>query len=324
MRYRTLGRTGIAVSEIGHGLWGMGDWSGSDETASVAALKASQALGCTFYDSAWAYGRGRSDALLGRLGLGLGEGERRPVLAGKVPPKNWKWPASPNDSLSEVYPLDHVLEMAADSCRRAGVETMDLMQLHVWDDAWAADPGFERLVAELKGRRLCRAFGLSLNRWEPANGLKALRTGAVDAVQVIYNIFDQSPEDELFPYCAEHGVGVIARVPLDEGSLGGGLTLQTRFPEGDWRGRYFGPENLPETVARVEALKGLLPPGASLPDVALRFILESPVVSTVIVGMRSPAHIAANVAASGRPLDPALMAQLRLHRWDRAPADWAS
>jgi aryl-alcohol dehydrogenase-like predicted oxidoreductase len=321
MRYRTLGRTGLSVSEIGHGLWGMGGWTGSDEASSIEALKASRARGCTFYDSAWAYGEGRSDALLSHIGS---EGDHSLVLASKVPPKNWKWPSSPADTLSDVYPVDHVIEFAEDSCRRAGVDTLTLMQLHVWDDAWATDPGFEKLVSEIKKRKLCLAFGLSLNRWEPSNGLRAIRTGLVDTVQVIYNVFDQSPEDELLPLCAEQNVGVIARVPLDEGSLGGKFTLETRFPPDDWRAKYFGPENLPPTVERVEKLRQALPPETSLPDVALRFILQNPVISTVIVGMRTLDHIEANLAASGRPIEPSLMVELRKHRWDRPVTEWAN
>lgn len=320
MRFRTLGRTGFSVSEIGHGLWGMGDWSGSAETTSIEALKASQAGGCNFYDSAWAYGRGRSDALLRHI---AGGGDHPPVLASKVPPKNWKWPGSSADKFSDVYPIDYVIKSAEASCLKAGVDTLALMQLHVWDDTWTTDPGFEKIVLELKKRKLCVAFGLSLNRWQPANGLKAIRTGLVDAVQVIYNIFDQSPEDELLPICAERNIGVIARVPLDEGSLGGNLTLETRFASDDWRAKYFGPENLPPTIQRVEKLRQALPPNASMPDLALRFILQNPVISTVIVGMRSLAHVKANLAASDRPIEPGLMAELRKHRWDRPVADWA-
>ena len=300
----------------------MGDWSGSSDDASLAALEASFAAGCTFYDSAGAYGMGRSDRLLGALVA------RHPdsgiITAGKIMPKNLRWPASSDDRLTDVFPLDYAVRQAELSQERMGVSTIDIMQLHVWHDAWASDPEFERIVTTLKERKLARWFGLSLNRWEPWNGIQAIRTGLIDTVQVIYNVFDQAPEDALFPACAEHDVGVIARVPLDEGSLSGRLTLETRFPAEDWRSGYFGPDNLAATVQRVDALKPLVPSGMSLAEVALRFILENKAVSTLIVGMRSAAHVEENTALSdGVSLEPALTAALREHRWDRVPAPWS-
>jgi len=323
MKYRSLGRTGLQVSEIGHGLWGMGDWSESEDAASLEAMRQSMQAGCNFYDSAWAYGAGRSDQLLGRLVAAC-----RPArihTATKIPPANDKWPASAEDEFDTVFPLDHIVKYAEDSRRRIGVEQIDLLQLHVWDDSWAADPKFRKVVEHIKHSGVAKYFGISLNRWEPGNGIKAIETGLIDTVQVIYNIFDQAPEDALLPICAEHNIGVIARVPLDEGSLGGKLTLETRFPAGDWRARYFGPENLPETVERVARLKRILPAGMTLPELALRFILQNPAVSTVIAGMRRPAHIAQNTGLSGlEPLPPSLMAALRDQRWDRKVAPWAS
>ncbi len=143
-------------------------------------------------------------------------------------------------------------------------------------------------------------------------------------MQVIYNIFDQSPEDKLFPLCREMNIGVIARVPLDEGSLGGKLTAETRFPKGDWRSGYFGPENLNNTVVRVDKLKPLVPADMSLPEMALRFILSNPVVSTTIVGMRKANHVRENIAVSDAGLlAPALLKRLKPHRWDRTPQPWS-
>jgi aryl-alcohol dehydrogenase-like predicted oxidoreductase len=322
MQKRTLGRTGLAVSEIGHGLWGMGDWSGSSDAQSFGALRASHVRGCTFYDSALAYGVGRSDALLGRLIAG--DAEHDIVTAGKVPPKNERWPASSSDRFTDVFPLDHVIACAEASRAAMHVSAIDLLQLHVWDDSWADDPEFSRVAAALKDRGLARHLGISLNRWEPWNGIKAIRTGLVDTVQVIYNIFDQAPEDELLPECARLHVGVIARVPLDEGSLGGRMTPETRFAPGDWRATYFGPENLAPTLRRVEALKRVVPAGMTLPEMALRFILSKPTVSTIVVGMRSIENVTRDVAVSdGVRLDDRLMAELRRHRWDRKPAPWS-
>jgi aryl-alcohol dehydrogenase-like predicted oxidoreductase len=208
--------------------------------------------------------------------------------------------------------------MTETSARNLGVDRIDLLQLHVRSDAWAADGGWQRAVEDLKRRGLVEAFGISVNRWEPANVLAALETGLVDSVQVVYNIFDQQPEDELFPACQRLGVAVIARVPFDEGSLTGALTVDSRWPEGDWRNVYFTPEHLQATLARVEQVKALVPAGGSLPDLALRFILHHPAVSTVIPGMRRARHVEQNLAAGTKPpLAPELVAALRAHRWHR-------
>jgi aryl-alcohol dehydrogenase-like predicted oxidoreductase len=201
---------------------------------------------------------------------------------------------------------------------------VDLLQFHVWEDAWADDARWQRAADDLKREGLARAVGVSVNRWEPANVLRTLRTGLVDAVQVIYNVFDQAPEDELFPLCRELNVAVIARVPFDEGTLTGTLTTDSRWPEGDWRNTYFVPENLIPSVERAEELKKILPPGMTLPELALRFILSNADVDTVIPGMRKPAHVRANLGASDAgPLPAELLAQLRGHRWDRRPKKWS-
>lgn len=322
MRYREFGRTGWQVSDIGYGLWGMSGWSGSDDAESVASLQQAADAGCNFFDSAWAYGNGKSDEFLGKL-LANNPGKRL-YAASKIPPKNLRWPSSPSYKHHEVFSLDHVFAYADKIRAKHGVDTIDLLQFHVWEDAWTDEPDFRNTVEKLKRDGVIRAFGLSLNRWEPENGLRAIRTGLVDAVQVIYNIFDQAPEDELFPLCREMKVGVIARVPLDEGSLGGKMTLATKFPADDWRSRYFSQENLKPTIERVEKLKRILPEGMSLPEMALRFILASPDVSTTIVGMRSPEHVAANVSYSDKGgLSQDLLAELRKHRWDRKPAAWS-
>ena len=322
MKYRKLGRTGFAVSDIAHGLWGMGGWSGSDEVESVQALQLATDLGCNFFDTAWAYGDGKSDDLLG--GLIAQNPHNRLYAASKVPPKNLKWPAAAKDKYGDVFPADHVLEYANLILKQLKTDSIDLLQLHVWDDSWVDDPEFRATVDKLKHEGLIRAFGLSLNRWQPENGIKAIRTGLVDVVQVIYNVFDQAPEDELFPVCRELSVGVIARVPLDEGSLGGKMTAETRFPESDWRSKYFGPENLGQTLPRVEKLKQVLPAGMSLPEMSLRFILSNPVVSTTIAGMRKPQHVRQNIAMSDAgALDGDLLKTLKEHRWDRRPKQWS-
>ena len=204
------------------------------------------------------------------------------------------------------------------------VDTIDLLQFHVWDDSWTNEPEFRSTVEKLKHDGWIKYFGLSLNRWQPENGIKTLHTGLVDCVQVIYNVFDQAPEDELFPVCQVLNIGVIARVPLDEGSLGGKMTLESHFPKDDWRSGYFGPENLAKTLKRIDKLKEIVPPGMSLPEMSLRFILSHPAVSTIIVGMRKPDHVRQNVAVSDAgPLDAPLLAELKKHRWDRTPQRWS-
>jgi aryl-alcohol dehydrogenase-like predicted oxidoreductase len=322
MRYRKLGRTRFEVSEIAHGLWGMSGWSGSSDQESLAALQLAVDLGCNFFDTAWAYGEGKSDSLLGEI-MARNSGKRL-YAASKIPPGNDKWPAIPHYKYGDVFSPEHVFKYADLIRKKLRVDTIDLLQFHVWDDSWTDNRDFRSTVEKLKDGGWIRCFGLSLNRWEPGNGLKALRTGLVDVVQVIYNIFDQSPEDELFPACQELNVGVIARVPLDEGSLGGKMTLATRFPKDDWRSGYFGPENLGKTVKRVDKLKDILPAGMSMPEMSLRFVLSHPAVSTIIVGMRKLDNVRENIAVSDAgPLEKNLLAELKKHRWDRTPQPWS-
>jgi aryl-alcohol dehydrogenase-like predicted oxidoreductase len=316
MRYRRFGRLGWQVSEIGYGMWGMGGWTGSDDEESRQSLDRAIELGCTFYDTAFAYGMGRSEKLLGEA-LKRHPGKKL-YVATKVPPKDWKLPGRAETPVSDVFPADHIVEMTEKSLGNLGLEHLDLQQLHVWSDAWAEDGGWQRAAEDLKRRRLVGGFGISVNRWQPSNVLKALRTGLVDSVQVVYNVFDQNPEDELFPACRELDIAVIARVPLDEGSLTGTLTRESAWPEGDWRNVYFTPANLAETLGRVDRLAMLVPSGMDLPEVALRFILANPDVGTVIPGMRKIRHVERNLAASdGEPLPARLVDALREHRWDR-------
>ena len=321
MKYRKLGRTGFEVSDIAYGLWGMGDWTGSDDKQSLDSLQLAVDSDCNFFDTAWSYGEGNSDRLLGET---IARNSKRLYAASKVPPANGKWPALPEYKYHDVFSLDHVFKYAELIRKKLRVDSIDVLQFHVWDDSWTDDAEFRSTVEKLKDGGWIRHFGLSLNRWEPENGLKALHTGLVDVVQVIYNIFDQAPEDKLFPLCQELNIGVIARVPLDEGSLGGKMTLETWFPKNDWRSGYFGPENLANTIQRVEKLKQIVPVGMTMPEMSLRFILSHPAVSTTIVGMRDPKHVRQNVAASDAgPLDSGLLQELKKHRWDRKPAHWS-
>ncbi|OGK43846.1 aldo/keto reductase [Candidatus Roizmanbacteria bacterium RIFCSPLOWO2_01_FULL_38_11] len=316
MNYRTFGRTGWKVSEIGHGMWGMGSWKDSDDKTSLEALHRSVELGINFFDTAWIYGNGRSEKLLGQLikahpNKGL-------YTVTKIPPKNMKWPAEPWYNLNDTFPYEHIIEYTEKSLKNLGLEKIDLILFHVWDDAWAENDQWQKAVDDLKKRGLIQAFGISIDRWEPENVIKAIGTGLIDAVEVIYNIFDQAPEDVLLPLCREKNIATIARVPLDEGSLTGTLTAESTWQEGDWRNTYFTPKNLSETLPRIDSLMKLLPSGMTLPELALRFILSNPDIGTTIPGMRKTRNVETNISASEKgKLDTELINELRKYRWDR-------
>jgi aryl-alcohol dehydrogenase-like predicted oxidoreductase len=322
MKYRPFGKTGWQASEIGYGMWGMGEWSGSDDEESSLSLQRAVDLGCNFFDTAWAYGAGHSEKLLGQLLRA--NPDKRLYTATKIPPKNLQWPSRRSYTLDDCFPPDHIEKYVHRSLVNAAVQSLDLIQFHTWEDGWLEDKRWIREMEQLRRQGLIGAVGISINRWEPWNGVKAVRSGLIDAVQVIYNIFDQNPEDELFPACQEMKVAVIARVPFDEGSLTGTLTRQSTWPKGDWRNTYFVPENLIPTLERVEALKPVVPAGMSLPEMTLRFILNHPEVSTIIPGMRKLKNVEANIAASDAgPLSKDLVSQLRHHRWVRRPTVWS-
>ncbi|MDG4766018.1 aldo/keto reductase [Solwaraspora sp. WMMD406] len=326
MRYRRMGRLGWQVSEVGYGMWGIGGgpggFTGWDYDTAPACLDLAVELGCTFFDTAWVYGRGVSEQMLGALLRR--HPDRRLYVATKIPPKNRAWPPGPADTLDDVFPVDHIRDYTRRSLDNLGVGRIDLVQFHVWEDRWAKDPRWQETITALKEEGLIDGVGISVNRWEPTNCVAALDTGLVDVIQVIYNIFDQAPEDDLFARAQRDDIGIIARVPFDEGSLTGTLTADSSWPADDWRSTYFGPENLPPTVSRTEALAADVPAGMTMPELALRFILDHPAVATVIPGMRRTAHVRANLAVSdGTPLDPAVRSRLRRHRWDRTPTWWS-
>jgi aryl-alcohol dehydrogenase-like predicted oxidoreductase len=322
MNYRKFGRTGWQVSEIGYGMWGLAGWTGSDKAEVLRALQRSVELGCNFFDTAWGYAEGVSEQILGQL-LKDNAGQKL-YAATKIPPKNRTWPSRKGFLLNDVFPADYIVEYTEKSLKNLGVETIDLMQFHVWEDAWAGQDEWKRAIEALTEQGKVTAWGLSVNRWEPDNCLNTLRTGLIDGVQVIYNIFDQNPEDNLFPLCRELNIGVIARVPFDEGTLTGTMTKETTFPANDWRSTYFVPENLISSVDHADALKPLIPEGMTMPEMALRFIFANPDVATTIPGMRQIRNVETNCAASdGNPLDAGLLAELKKHRWDREPTEWS-
>ena len=331
MQYRHFGRSEWSVSEIGYGMWGMAGWSNSDDEQSLQSLQAAVDLGGNFFDTAYAYGEGKSENFLGEIVRA--NNEKRLYTATKIPPKNLKWPAQAHFKLDDCYPPDHIDEYVRKSLKNAVFQSFDLVQFHTWEDSWTDDGRWFEKMAQLRREGLINAIGISINRWEPWNGLKAVRSGLIDSVQVIYNIFDQNPEDDLFPACREMSVAIIARVPFDEGTLTGTLTKESKWAEGDWRNVYFVPENLIPSVDRAEALKVLLrewnqshstATPLTLPELALRFILSNQDVSTIIPGMRRTTHVESNLAASDAgPLPAELLQELRKHRWVRKPAPWS-
>ncbi len=322
MKYRNFGRTNWPVSEIGYGMWGMAGWTESSDIQSAKSLDLAVENGVTFFDTAWGYGEGHSEELLGQLVRR--HPSKKLYTASKIPPKNFQWPAKPEYAFEESYPTAHIMKYTEKTLKNLGLEQLDLMQFHTWDDGWSHREEWQRAVEDLKASGKIAAMGISVNRWEPENGIKALKTGMLDVVQVIYNIFDQNPEDVLFPLCEELNIGVIARVPFDEGTLTGNITKETTFPEGDWRGTYFVPENLNSSVDHADALRPLIPEGMTMAEMALRFILMNKTVSTIIPGMRKERNVLANVATSdGYGLSAELHQELKKHRWDRTPTAWS-
>jgi aryl-alcohol dehydrogenase-like predicted oxidoreductase len=318
MEHRTLGKTGLSISVLGYGAWGIGKamWVGADDSESERALRAAIERGVNFLDTALVYGDGHSESLVGKA---VRQAGRDIFVASKVPPKNYQWPARAGVPAADAYPAEWVVECTERSLANLGLETIDVQQFHVWSDEWVKQGDWADAIGRLKEQGKIRYFGVSINDHQAGNAVELVRSGLVDAVQVIYNIFDQSPEDELFPAVQEHGVGVIVRVPFDEGGLTGKVRPGTDFPDGDWRNAYFGGDRRAQVWERAQAIVKDL--GASverLPEFALRYCISHPAVSTVIPGMRSVKNVEANVtAANAGPLSPVELDVLRAHRWVR-------
>lgn len=318
MKYRVLGRTGIKVSEVGYGAWGIGGelWSGSRDDESMKALRTAVDEGLNFIDTALAYGNGHSERLISKL---LKEHPGKLSVSTKIPPKNGQWPAAPNSKLRDVFPHKYIIECVEKSLKNLAVDRLDIEQFHVWNDDWANDNEWWDAIQSLKEQEKIRFVGISINDHQPENAIETGKTGRIDSYQVIFNIFDQSPIRKLFPFCQKENIGIIVRVPFDEGSLTGSITLDTKFPPSDFRHKYFTDERKKEVVRRVAKLKDFLgKEAATLPELALRFCLSFPPVSTIIPGMRTSRNVLANCAVSdGRFLSPSLLEELREHAWDR-------
>src|SRR5664279_1882817 len=318
MQYRKLGRTNLEVGDIGYGAWGIGgkQWLGGTDDESVLALRRAIELGVNLIDTALAYGDGHSEQLVGEAVRAAG---RRIYVATKVPPKNRIWPAQAGTPIGDVFPYPYIVASAEESLRNLKLETIDVLQLHVWTDEWVDREEWRRAFEDLKRSGKVQSTGVSATEHDPDSALAIMRTGLIDVVQVIYNIFDQTPEARMLPLAREMNIGILARVPLDEGALTGAIAESTTFPAGDSRAYYFrGAERKRQVVEHVDALRRDLGEGASLPDTALRFCLSHPAVSSVIPGMRSRRHVEGNAALSNLgALPAATLATLKRHAWDR-------
>ena len=318
MVYRTLGRTGFSVSDIGYGAWGIGgkQWLGAEDQESLRALHRAIELGLNFIDTALAYGDGHSERLVGQVVRQTGH---KIFVATKVPPKNRLWPARPGIGIEEVFPYLYIMESAEESLRNLGIESIDLLQLHVWNPEWIHRDEWRRAFRDLKRAGKVHAVGVSINDHDPDSALELVSTGLTDTVQVIYNIWDQTPEASLFPLCQKENVGVLARVPLDEGSLTGHVDESTTFPKGDFREWYFRGDRKKQVGEHVAALTQDLGAGVDLPSTALRFCISHPAVSSVIPGMRGVRHVESNLSLSDQgPLPADVLATLKRHVWKRS------
>ena len=319
MKHRKLGRTGFDVSEIGYGAWGISgaQWIGASEKDSLHALRTAIEQGIDFIDTALAYGDGVSEQLVGQI---VREANGRVRVATKVPPKNRIWPARLGTTIDEVFPYDYIIASTEESLRNLKIDCIDLQQLHVWNPEWVHNDDWKRAFADLKASGKVRAVGVSINDHQPDTAIELIETGLIDSVQVIYNVFDQTPQDKLFPACIKHNIGVIARVPFDEGSLTGRINETTVFPEGDFRNGYFKGDRKKQVAEHVAAIvKDLdLADASALPLIAMRFCLSSPAVSSVIPGMRSISSVMGNAMASGQgPLPSDVLDILEKHAWNR-------
>ena len=327
MKYRTLGKTGLKVSEVGFGTWQLADgvmWVGATPEESLKCLKEYTELGGNFIDTAWVYGYLRetgehaSEELIGKFLKESGKRDKV-IIATKIPPKNFKWPAWKGVGISEVFPSKHIEQCVNDSLKSLGVETIDLMQFHVWQDEFSKEDDWKETIQKLTKVGKVKHWGISINDYQPSNCLKTLDTGLIATIQLIFNIFHQKPIERLFPYARQNNIGLIMRVPLDEGGLTGKFTKDTKFKEGDFRATYFRGERLKELVKRTDKLKELLGDEAEdLPELDLRFILSFGEVSTVIPGMRRLEHVGKNTKVSdGRKLSKELIEKLKGYFWER-------
>src|SRR5436309_14312883 len=323
MKTRALGATGYRVSEIGFGAWGIGGemWRGVDDAEGRKALHEAIGQGITFFDTALAYGAGHSERVIGEeLVHEIRAG--RAMVATKIPPQNREWPGKASSKLADVFPAQYIASCTEQSLKNLRVDALHVQQLHVWNDVWLRDRDWEaayQQIVRLKKEGKALHWGISINDHAPETALRILADPLFEIAQVIYNIYDRSPERALFELAKKKPLGVIVRVPFDEGALTGQIRSSTVFPAGDWREAYFAGDRRVEAGRRAQALERLLDEQVhTLPELALRFCLSSPHVSTVIPGMRRAAHVRQNVAAAekGR-LTPGMLSKVEAHAWEK-------
>lgn len=281
-------------------------------------------MGGNFIDTAWIYGYSEehpdehpSEDLIGKF-LKKSKLRDKLIIASKIPGKNMSWPALRGVPISEVFPNDWIEKCVDDSLRSLGVDSIDLMQFHVWQDDFAKEDGWKTTIEKITKSGKVKYWGISINDYQPSNCLKTLDTGLIDTIQFIFNIFHQKPTEKLLPYAKENNIGLIARVPLDEGGLTDKFNLETKFEDGDFRKSYFEGNRLVELVKRTEAIKKIIGNEAkTLPELALKYILSFDEVSTVIPGTRRIKNVDANVSVSGTKLSEKLMEELKNHSWER-------
>ena len=323
MKTRSLGNTGYRISEIGFGGWGIGGemWRGVDDADGRKALREAVDQGITLFDTALAYGGGHSERVIGET-LKDEIRANRVVVATKIPPKNRQWPGKASYKFGDVFPAKYIAKSTEESLKNLRVDALHVQQLHVWNDVWLDDPEWEesyQQIVRLKQEGKVLHWGISINDHAPETALKVLTDPLFETAQVIYNIYDRSPEKALFAFAKRKPLGIIVRVPFDEGALTGSITASSVFPAGDWRAGYFAGDRKVEAERRGKALAQVLDDQVeTLPELALRFCLSSPEVSTVIPGMRRPAHVRQNVMASTKGALPAgMLAKLKPHAWDK-------
>lgn len=297
MEYREFGVTGIKVSEIGCGGWGIGGgWGPTDDDEAIRSLKRAIDLGVNFFDTALGYGNGHSEEILGKA---LREVRDKALIATKIPPKTGRWPVLPQEPISATFPADWIVECTEKSLRNLNTDYIDVQQLHAWTDPYNQQLEWYEALMRLRKQGKIRFFGVSANDWDPYGTVNLVKSGRVNSIQVIYNIFEQRPGEKLFPAALEHKVGIIVRVPFEEGLLTGRLGPDYVFSGGDWRAEWLTPKRLKEVAQRVERLKEFLTPDRdTLASLALKFCLSHPAVSTVIPGMRRIRHVEENCAVS--------------------------
>lgn len=314
MEYRKFGGTDLTVSEIGFGAWGIGgdEWGGRDDDEAIAALKRAFDLGITFYDTAYVYGDGHSEDLIGQVFSGHRD---EIVIATKVPPKPFNWPPLPSESAADAFPADWIVSCTERSLKLLKTDRVDIQQIHCWSERWLEETEWLETLSRLRDQGKIRHFGVSVCDWEPYDSVSLVESDEIRSIQVIYNIFEQRPEEKLLPAAEEHGVGIIVRVPFEEGLLTGAITAETQFEENDWRANWLPVERRKEADRRVEALRQFLDDDTrDLAALALKFCLHHSAVSSVIPGMRRVKHVEANCKASdGKPLSAENIAELRKH-----------